>query len=90
MSSRESPGLEIKCKTALPVKDEHGNELLSQIILRGWEAVETLRGQSFDFLVLDEVASMRNFWMGWNEVLSPTLTDRAGDALFISTPKGFR
>lgn len=61
----------------------------SIILLRGWEAVETLRGQSFDFLVLDEVATMRNFWTGWNEVLSPTLTDRAGDALFISTPKGF-
>jgi PBSX family phage terminase large subunit len=59
------------------------------IILRGWEAIETLRGQHFKFLVLDEVASMRNFWAGWNEVLSPTLIDRKGEALFISTPKGF-
>jgi len=59
------------------------------IILRGWEAIETLRGQHFKFLVLDEVASMRNFWNGWNEVLSPTLIDRKGGALFISTPKGF-
>jgi PBSX family phage terminase large subunit len=32
---------------------------------------------------------MRNFWAGWNEVLRPTLTDRKGGALFISTPKGF-
>ena len=44
---------------------------------------------SFDFLILDEVASMRNFWVGWNEVLSPTLIDRKGSAMFISTPKGF-
>lgn len=61
----------------------------SFIQLKGWEAIETLRGQSFDFIVLDEVASMRNFWVGWNEVLSPTLIDRKGQAMFISTPKGF-
>ena len=61
----------------------------SLIVLRGWEAVETLRGQRFDFLIIDEVASMRNFWTGWQEVLRPTLTDTKGEALFISTPKGF-
>jgi PBSX family phage terminase large subunit len=32
---------------------------------------------------------MRNFWLNWQEVLRPTLTDTKGDALFISTPKGF-
>lgn len=61
----------------------------STIYLRGWESVETLRGQRFDFLVIDEIASMRNFWLNWQEVLRPTLTDTKGDALFISTPKGF-
>ena len=81
ISIKEAPSLEIKVHTVT------GGESL--IVLRGWEAVETLRGQSFDFLVIDEVASMRNFWVGWNEVLSPTLTDRKGEALFISTPKGF-
>lgn len=58
-------------------------------LLRGWESIETLRGQAFDFIVLDEVAMMRNFWMQWQEVIRPTLTDRKGQALFISTPKGF-
>jgi PBSX family phage terminase large subunit len=81
ISKKEAPSLEIRVRTV------QGGE--SVIKLRGWEAVETLRGQSFDFLVIDEVASMRNFWVGWNEVLSPTLTDRKGEALFISTPKGF-
>ncbi len=57
--------------------------------LRGWESIETLRGQRFDFLVLDEVASMRNFWLHWQEVLRPTLTDTRGEALFLSTPKGY-
>jgi len=61
----------------------------SIIYLKGWEAVESLRGMRFDFLVLDEVASYRNFWAGWHEVLRPTLTDVRGEALFISTPKGF-
>lgn len=61
----------------------------SSIILRGWESIETLRGQSFDFIVIDEVAMMRNFWLNWQEVIRPTLTDRKGHVLFISTPKGF-
>ena len=61
----------------------------SLIALRGWEAVETLRGQQFDFIIMDEVASMREFWLHWFEVVRPTLTDTKGEALFISTPKGF-
>lgn len=61
----------------------------STIILRGWESIETLRGQSFDLIVIDEVAMMRNFWLNWQEVIRPTLTDRKGHVLFISTPKGF-
>lgn len=61
----------------------------SLIVLRGWEAIETLRGQQFDFIVIDEVASMRNFWEHWEEVIRPTLTDTQGEVLFISTPKGF-
>lgn len=61
----------------------------SLIMLRGWESIETLRGQAFDLVVLDEVASMRNFWEAWQEVVRPTLTDRKGEALFISTPRGY-
>ena len=73
--------LEIKIKT---IKGEE-----SSIVLRGWESVENLRGQAFDFLAIDEVAMMRNFWVNWHEVLRPTLTDTKGQALFASTPKGF-
>ena len=61
----------------------------SKITLKGWESVESLRGQSFDFLVLDEVAMYRGFSTGWEEVVRPTLLDRNGSVLFISTPKGF-
>lgn len=60
-----------------------------KILLRSWDAIETLRGQFFDFIILDEVAQFRGFWNGWHEVLRPTLSDRKGRAMFISTPKGF-
>lgn len=73
--------LEIKLPT------QSGGESL--IILRGWEAIETLRGQQFDLIVIDEVASMRNFWNHWQEIVRPTLTDTRGEGIFISTPKGF-
>ncbi|MBD3251923.1 hypothetical protein GF380_05760 [Candidatus Uhrbacteria bacterium] len=61
----------------------------SRIILRGWESIETLRGQAFHFIVIDEIAMMRNWLMNWQEVIRPTLTDYRGEVLFISTPKGF-
>lgn len=77
----ESPSREIT------VKSLNGGSSLIQ--LRGWEAIETLRGQAFDFILIDEVASMRNFWLQWQEVIRPTLTDRKGQVMFISTPKGF-
>jgi PBSX family phage terminase large subunit len=73
--------LEIRTKTI------KGGESLIQ--LRGWESVETARGQHFDFLVVDEIASMKGFWSAWEEVLRPTLIDNKGEALFISTPKGY-
>ena len=73
--------LEIRTKTL------KGGESIIQ--LRGWESVETARGQHFDFLVLDEIASMKSFWVNWREILRPTLTDTKGEALFISTPKGY-
>ena len=59
------------------------------IQLKGWEAIESLRGQKFDLLIIDEVAMMRNFWLNWQEVIRPTLTDTRGKCIFISTPKGF-
>lgn len=79
-----SSRLELKIKT-----QEKGESLIA---LYGWESVQERgkgRGLSNDFIVLDEVAQYRNFWIGWEEVLSPTLIDTKGSALFISTPKGF-
>lgn len=61
----------------------------SQIWLRGSENIESLRGQRIDFLVVDEIASMKDWNNIWREVLRPTLLDTRGQALFIGTPKGF-
>lgn len=76
-------------ETRLEIKIANNQGTESLIILRGWEAIETLRGQKFDLIILDEVASMRNFWIQWQEVIRPTLTDTRGECIFISTPKGF-
>lgn len=61
----------------------------SNIILGGYENIETYRGRQFDLLVPDEVALMRNFEYNWNAILEPTLAFRKGKALFLGTPKGF-
>ena len=71
----------------LRTRTKDGGE--SQIYLRGWESIETLRGQRVDFFVIDEVAMMRNFQTHWQEIIRPTLTDTRGEGMFISTPKGF-
>ena len=58
----------------------------------GWVQVrsaddpQSLRGEGLDFLVVDECAFLRE--EAWSEALRPSLTDRHGRALFISTPKG--
>ena len=69
------------------IRTKDGGE--SRITLRGFENVETARGQQFDFLVIDELAQMRNWEYSWQAILEPTLAFREGKALFISTPTGF-
>ena len=48
---------------------------------------DRLRGAGLDFIVLDECAYIKE--ETWKEVLRPTLTERQGGALFISTPRGY-
>lgn len=61
----------------------------SIIELKGAENPDALRGVKLRGLVLDEIASIRNWDWLWKEVLRPTLTDYEAPALFISTPKGY-
>ena len=61
----------------------------SIIELKGAENPDALRGIKLRGLVIDEIASIRNWDWLWSEVLRPTLTDYSAPALFISTPKGY-
>lgn len=61
----------------------------SVLELKGAENPDALRGVKLRGLVIDEIASIRNWDWLWSEVLRPTLTDYEAPALFISTPKGF-
>ena len=61
----------------------------STVYFDGWENISALVGEEFDFLVMDEVSKYRNFWVGWQEILRPTLGPRKGQAMFISRPQGF-
>ena len=59
------------------------------IELKGADNPDSLRGVGINFLIVDEVASIRNWDWVWKEVLRATITDTGGNVLFIGTPKGF-
>jgi hypothetical protein len=52
------------------------------------ERLDNLRGSSFDWVIIDETAFINDLEKGWTEAIRPTLTDRKGRAVFISTPRG--
>jgi hypothetical protein len=57
-----------------------------RISLYGSDNPDSLRGQYFDGVVIDEVGDQNP--KIWNEIIRPALADRLGWALFIGTPKG--
>lgn len=57
-----------------------------RISLYGSDNPDSLRGQYFDGVVIDEVGDQNP--KIWNEIIRPALADRMGWALFIGTPKG--
>ncbi len=57
------------------------------ITVRSADSPIGLRGEGLDLVVLDEAARIAED--KWTEDLRPSLTDRLGKALFISTPRGF-
>src|SRR3990167_10949705 len=54
-------------ETRLEVEVRNKFKGTSKILLRSWDSVETLRGQAFDLIILDEVAQFDHFWTGWQE-----------------------
>jgi len=59
----------------------------SIIYVAGWENRENFRGMKAHLIVFDETDTMKDFFIGWQEIFRPALTDTAGKATFIGTPK---
>ena len=74
------------------IKSSHVNNLEitlvngRKILVRGADNPDSLRGVSLTYLVMDEVAFIKQDI--WEKVLRASLSDKKGRALFISTPSG--
>ena len=74
---------ESRLEVELPTQDKG----TSRIYVSGFEARENFRGMRADFIVFDELDTMPNFFIGFQEIFRPALTDTGGGAIFIGTPK---
>lgn len=59
----------------------------STIFVSGWENRENFRGMKAHHITFDELDTMKDFFIGWQEIFRPALIDTAGSADFIGTPK---
>lgn len=59
----------------------------STIKVAGWENRENFRGQSAHHITFDETDTMKDYFIGWQEIFRPALIDTSGSADFIGTPK---
>ncbi len=59
----------------------------STIFIAGWENRENFRGMKAYHIEFDEVDTMKDFYIGWEEIFRPALIDTAGTASFGGTPK---
>lgn len=57
-----------------------------RLTIKSADKYHNLRGDGLDFAILDEAAFMPQ--AVWYEVILPSLADKNGDAIFISTPYG--
>lgn len=74
---------ESRLEMKVPTQDKG----ISIIQVAGWENRENFRGKPAYKIVFDEVDTMRDFFIGWQEIFRPTLIDFNGSATFIGTPK---
>ncbi|MGZ3637334.1 MAG: phage terminase large subunit family protein [Ktedonobacterales bacterium] len=52
----------------------------------GDDNCDAMRGEAFDLVVVDEAAKLSE--LAWTDAIVPTLADRDGKAVLISTPRG--
>jgi hypothetical protein len=55
---------------------------------KSMENVDGLAGEANDLIIVDEAALNPNIEEIWTRMLRPTLADKLGSAIFISTPRG--
>ena len=75
------PGVETRLVDKMVILPSGGS-----VSVRSADNPDSLRGEGLDYVVMDECAFMHP--ETWVEVIRPSLSDREGKALFISTPKG--
>ena len=59
----------------------------SSIEVRSAEHPESLVGEGLDFVIMAEAAKLK--LSHWEKYIRPTLADKRGSAVFVSTPEGF-
>jgi len=69
---------------------EHRLELITGGVIEFWslDDADPARGRKYGRVIVDEAAMVKNLADAWQLAIRPTLTDLAGDAWFLSTPKG--
>jgi len=55
---------------------------------KSMENPDSLAGEANDLIIIDEAALTTNLENIWVQMLNPTLMDKEGSAIFISTPRG--
>ena len=60
----------------------------SVLEVKSMERPDSLAGEALDFVIVDEAALEENLESIWNQMIQPTLMDKEGSAIFISTPRG--
>ena len=76
--------------TRMKSEQDHRLELITGGTLECWslDDPDPARGRKYALIVLDEAAMVRDLLEIWQLALRPTLTDLAGGAWFMSTPRG--
>lgn len=74
---------EQRLELQVPTRD--GGKSIIQVA--GWENRENFRGKPAHHITFDETDTMKDFFIGWQEIFRPALIDTRGTADFIGTPK---
>ncbi len=74
---------ESRLEMKVPTKDG-GHSI---IFIAGWENRENFRGMKADHIEFDEVDTMKDFFIGWQEIFRPAILDTGGTVNFGGTPK---